>query len=235
MYFYLSKLLKPFILPFNFIIILIIVCLFLKKLRKYIYFPVIILILIAVFPIGNFLNYHFLSKNFYGKNNDSFDSILVLGGDERRIVHGLSLWSLNKEAKIIFAGGTNYLFPNEKLKKNSETNQFYKLIGQLIEKDKIIILDNTRNTLENIIAYKKNHQINNFKNTVVVSNTWHYKRILKIASRENLQLTTYKWPEIQGLNLIQNFQNLDFANNINDFNLFFKELLGLIALDLFAI
>jgi len=234
-YFYLSKLLKPLILPFNFIIILIVICLFLKKLRKKIYFPIIILILLAIFPIGNFLKYHFLSKNFYGKNNNSFDSILILGGDERRIIHGLSLWSSNKEAKILFVGGTNYLFPNDKLKKNSETNEFYKLVSQLIEKDKIIILENTKNTYENIIAYKNNNKINNFKRTVVVSNIWHYKRVLKIAKRENLQLITYKWPERQNLNFVQNYQRLDFIRNINNFNIFIKEILGLIAIDLFAL
>ena len=235
MYFYFSKLLKPFLLPFNFIIFFIILCLIFRKLRRYIYFPIFFLILISVFPIGNFLNYHFLSKEFYGQNKKNFDSILILGGDERRIIHGLALWSSNKDAKIIFAGGTSYLFPNEKLKKNSETNKFYELVGQLIEKDKIIILDNTRNTLENIIAYKKNNKINNFKQTIVVSNTWHYRRVLKIADSQNLNLITYKWPRGQNLTFIQNFQNLDFANNINNFNLFVKELLGLIALVIFAI
>ena len=89
--------------------------------------------------------------------------------------------------------------------------------------------------MENIIAYKKNNKKNNFKQTIVVSNTWHYRRVLKIADSQNLNLITYKWPRGQNLTFIQNFQNLDFANNINNFNLFFKELLGLIALVIFAI
>ena len=225
----------PLFLPYNFIILFIILCLIFKKLKKYIYIPLIFLILISIFPIGNFLNYHYLSKNFFGQNEKKFDSILILGGDERRIIHSLSLWSLNKNTKLIFAGGTNYLFPNEKLKINSETNKFYKLVNHLIEKNKVIILDNSRNTIENIITFKKKNKIYNFKKTVVVSDPWHYKRVLTIASSHNLNLIAYKWPKKQDLTFVQNYQKLDFAKNIRAFNIFVKELLGLIALAIFTI
>ncbi len=234
MYFYLSKLLKPLLLPFNIIIFFIIICFCFKKLRRYSFIPIIFLILISLLPIGNFLEYHFLSKKFYGQNNKDFDSILILGGDERRIIHGLSLWSSNKESKIIFSGGLSYLFPNEKLKKSSETNQFAKLVENLIEKEKIIILDNTRNTIENIIAFKK---INNFNKTIVVSSAWHYKRVLKIGELQNVKFTPYKWPApiAEKLNFVQTYQNLDFAVNISKFNNFIKEVIGLLSIYLFSV
>ena len=237
MYFFLSKLLKPILLPFNILIISLVVFYYFKNLRRFLHIPIILLLLISIFPLGSFLEYHFLSKEYYGKNIKNYDSVLILGGDERRIIHGLSLWSLNKNSQIIFTGGLSYLFPDEDLKKQSEISQFNKLIKNLIKKDKIIILDNTRNTIENIHAYKKSKEVNNFNKTIVVSSVWHYKRVLKIAKIQNVDLIPYKWPSPieKKLNILQIYQNMDFSVNISKFNNFVKEAIGLLAIYIFTV
>ena len=41
--------------------------------------------IMGLFPIGSYLEYYLLKKNFHNnKTIDNFDALLVLGGDERR-------------------------------------------------------------------------------------------------------------------------------------------------------
>ena len=199
------------------------------------------LIFISIFPVGNFLTYHFLNKNFVnGKNSKDFDSILILGGDERRILYGFSLLKSNPKAKIIFSGGSALLFPNKNQIENDERKIFGSLTQSLINRSQIITLEQSRNTYENLVNFKKVKSKFNFNKTVVVTDKWHYKRVLKISDKIDLKLTPYYYskPDYYYLksknnsNILQTYQFLDFAGNLVSFNRFFREIYGILAISI---
>ena len=190
MYFYASKLISPLIFPSNFILLSIIILIFLKKKNIAKYFLCAFFI-ISIFPVGKLLNYNILSKDYYGLNeNTNFDSILILGGDNNRILHALELWNKNENKMILFAGGSYYLNSNY-LKKNSESKDFEKVIKNFISTDNFVILE-SRNTIENFQQFKKYISKNSLQNTLLVTSPWHYRRSMLIAKDLNLQFNVYK-------------------------------------------
>lgn len=207
---------------------------FIKKFRKFSYIFLICFLIISTVPIGKILEFNFLSKNFYGNNNiTNFDSILILGGDEKRILHGISLWSKNKNSKIIFTGGSHYIAPTQSQKKKSETIIFDNLIKDLIDKKNYILIDNTRNTIENLQEFKNIKKDQNFNSTIIVTSPWHYKRTMKIADKLNINLNPYKWTGSPENKIVHFYQGINFANNLSQFDRFFRELIGIFALYIF--
>ena len=63
-------------------------------------------------------------KSYYGKNRDNFDSVLILGGNEDRILHGAYLSKLNPDAKIIFLGGSNLILESKEQSFKDENEIF---------------------------------------------------------------------------------------------------------------
>jgi uncharacterized SAM-binding protein YcdF (DUF218 family) len=234
LYYYLSKFLTPIILPVNFIIIILLFSFFFKKLKKIFYSFLFLFIFISIFPVGDFLTYHILNKNFIdGKNSKDFDSILILGGDERRILHGFSLLKLNPNAKIIFSGGSALLFPDEKQIENDERKSFSFLIESLVKQNKIITLNQSRNTYENLVNFKKIKNESSFNKTIVVTDIWHYKRVLKISDKISLKLTPFYYLKSDNrFDIFQSYQFLDFAGNLVSFNRFFREIYGILGISI---
>jgi uncharacterized SAM-binding protein YcdF (DUF218 family) len=228
MYFFFSKALSPFFLVFNIFILILFFFLIFKKLRKKIAYLIYLFVFLAIFPVGKFLEYNILSKNYYGENDNNFDSILILGGSERRITQALSFWTLNKKAIIIFTGGSNIL--NDSSMNQKEISIFKKLAEAVLEPHQYIISKPTKNTFENLKAFKEINNVHQFKKTTVVSDTWHYNRVLKTAEIYNIKLTPYKWPKNDKKSLIELYQNLNFLSNYESLNIFFKEILGLIPI-----
>ena len=175
-------------------------------------------------PIGKYLEYHILSKNYYSNENiDKYDAIIVLGGDERRISHAIKLQKKNKDSKLIFLGGSRYLFAD---KSQNEGNRF-KFWAYDIDKDSVIILNGSRNTIENFKEFKPLQKKKNFKNIILVTSPSHYNRSLKIAKKLNLDLYPYMWPkENKPKNIVQYYQSFDVARNLSQFNRFFREVIG---------
>lgn len=233
-YFFLSKLLTPIILPYNFLVIFLVIFFLLNK-KKFFKIFFLILIIISIFPVGQIFTNYFLNKDFINRENyKNFDSILILGGNINRILYATSLHRLNPEAKIIFSGGTGLIYPNHDQLHNNEVKQFNYYINGLIKKDKIFILSQSRNTYENLENFKNKRKELNLKKTVVISDIWHYKRIFAIARQLDLDLDPfYKAKFDDNLSLIQKYQLLDFSNNIKFFNIFFKEICGIIAIKFF--
>ena len=119
----------------NLFILLILIFVIFNKFNKFFYFIFYLFILICFLPVGQFLEYNLLSKKFYSlKNISNYDSVLVLGGHETRISHGLELIKKNKNSKIIFTGGNKplkiseilYSEINSKESNNSEKEIFIK-------------------------------------------------------------------------------------------------------------
>ena len=110
-YFLISKIFTPFFLFSNLlIIILILLFFFRKKVKSFFKFFLVLFFICLIFPFGNFFEYHFLKKEFYNKEiiND-FDAILLLGGDERRLIYAIDLMKKYNNVKLIFAGGSGHL------------------------------------------------------------------------------------------------------------------------------
>ena len=215
----------------NLFILLILIFVILKKFNKFFYFIFYLFILICFLPVGQFLEYNLLSKKFYSlKNISNYDSVLVLGGYESRISHGLELIKKNKNSKIIFTGGSKYIFAS----KNQNEVLMFKFWLDDIDKQKIIITKNTRNTIENFKEFKKINNTNKFQNTILVTSPWHYKRSLLIANKLKLNVIPYNWPvEIKPRNIIQYYQTFNINKNLLHFNRFMREIFGIVVLYLY--
>jgi len=220
LYYYLSKFLTPIILPVNFIIIILLFSFFFKKLKKIFYSFLFLFIFISIFPVGDFLTYHFLNKNFLNsKNNKDFDAVLILGGNEKRILYAFSLLEFNPNTKIFFSG------------ENDERRKFNFLTKNMFDQKQTIILDRSRNTYENLVKFKKFQTELSFKNTIVVSDIWHYKRVLKISKKLNLSLKPFYYQgSDNNFNFFPKNQSFDFAGNLLSFNRFFREIYGILAI-----
>jgi len=212
--------LTPLILPINFIIFFLIISFFFKRLKKIFNFFLFLLVFISIFPVGDFLTYHFLNKNFLnGKNNKDFDAVLILGGNEKRILYAFSLLEFNPNTKIFFSG------------ENGERRKFNFFRKNMFDQKQTIILDRSRNTYENLVKFKKFQTELSFKNTIVVSDIWHYKRVLKISKKLNLSLKPFYYQgSDNNFNFFPKNQSFDFAGNLLSFNRFFREIYGILAI-----
>jgi len=212
--------LTPLILPINFIIFFLIISFFFKRLKKIFNFFLFLLVFISIFPVGDFLTYQFLNKNFLnGKNNKDFDAVLILGGNEKRILYAFSLLEFNPNTKIFFSG------------ENDERRKFNFLTKNMFDQKQTIILDRSRNTYENLVKFKKFQTELSFKNTIVVSDIWHYKRVLKISKKLNLSLKPFYYQgSDNNFNFFPKNQSFDFAGNLLSFNRFFREIYGILAI-----
>jgi len=197
---------------------------FSKKFNRYFYFLAFVFAIISILPVGKFLEYHVLSKKYFSnKNINEYDAIIVLGGYEKRIYHAIKLYKKNENSKLIFLGGSRYLFAD---KHQSEVNQFEFWTYDL-DKNNIIISGTSRNTIENFEDFTKIQSKEKFKNIILVTSPWHYNRSLKIAEKLNIDLTPYAWPmEIKPKNFIQYYQSFDINLNLLNFNRFFREVVG---------
>ena len=229
-YFLLSKILRPLLTFSNLFIIFILVLYFLKKwnffklLFKYL---ILIYLIIGIFPIGSYLKYHILNKDYLNKPNKlDFDSILVLSGNEARYLRAINFQKQNPSSKLIFTGGSGLIFSENK---NEELNNFKEITKNLISDDKIIILNDSRNTIENLKSFKKANQEFKFKKTILITTYSHYKRSLLIAKKLNLELTPYYYQVYKpSFSILNSYQNYSFSRNWGSFDKFMYEIMGIL-------
>lgn len=232
MYFYFSKFLAPILNFTNFLIFFLILAYFFKK-KKIFNILFCFFLFIGFFPIGTLFEFEFLSKNFYNKiNSNDYDSVLILAGEEKRILHGLKLYKNKPNVKIFFSGGSGYL-----VEKNfqDERSYFIYLTKDSINPKDLIILKKSRNTFENIETFYIERKKFNLKKTILVTSPYHYKRALEICKKFNLDLLIYKWPNDPEApkGFLQFYQRFNFAENLNIFNRFIREILGIFSVKIF--
>ena len=248
MYFYLSKLLSPFINLTNFLIIGILFFLIIyfkykfKFSKFFLIFFVIFFFIIGILPIGNY-GLKYLESAYIQKDiNLDYDNIIVLAGAEsisstkyskilnlnsasERLIASVELALKNKNSKIIFLGGLGFL-SKEELNEANVAKMFYKNIG--FDIDRVIFIDSTRNTIENLKEFKKLN-INN-KRDLLITSAFHMNRSLFIAKSLNLNLTPYA-VDFRHINYDENFlnfyQTFNFVDNLQKINMFFREILGI--------
>tara|TARA_Y100000768_G_scaffold321077_1_gene257012 strand:+ start:267 stop:1031 length:765 start_codon:yes stop_codon:yes gene_type:complete len=253
LYFYFSKILAPFLKLTNFLILVIILSLILKKLfsKKYFkqlrYFAIFSFLIICLFPIGN-LGLKFLEKNYYNQPKISnIDNIIVLAGSENiqltkitkklnlnsaseRLIASVKLANQYQNSKIFFLGGDGNLIKNS-VDEIFVAKQFYSDVD--FDLERIKYLDNTRNTYENLKKFrniKKKNEVN-----VLITSAFHMNRSLMIANKLNIKLIPYAvdYRSSNFNSIINYYQSFSITKNLATFDIFFREMLGILAIKLF--
>ena len=253
MYFFLSKILAPFINFTNLILFICIISYFFKKLffRNFFkiinYLGIFILILFSLFPIGKKLTHTLEEKYITSVIPDNYDFIIVLAGSEEtyktfatnklslnaaseRLIASVKLANNKKNSKIIFLGGSGLIKKNN-LNEADVARIFFKDIN--FDLRRVVFINNTRNTIENLKELKKlNLQIEN--NSILITSAFHMKRSLLISKKLKLNLIPYAvdFRSVAGsdsFSLANYYQQFSFVGNLQSINLFFKEFLGIYA------
>jgi uncharacterized SAM-binding protein YcdF (DUF218 family) len=252
LYFYLSKLLAPFLKLTNILILLIILIFFFRKnfsgklLRLFAYFVILLFLLISLFPIGNF-GLKYLENSYINQQEISnIENIIVLAGSEdiqstkvtkklnlnsgsERLIASVKLANEFKNAKIFFLGGDGNLIKNS-IDEAFVARKFYKDVN--FDTNRIYFVSNTRNTYENLKEFKK---IGKKNKNVLITSAFHMKRSLLIAKKLNIELIPYgvDYKSLDFFSIINFYQRFSVTNNLSSFDTFFREMLGILAIKLF--
>ena len=255
MYFFLSKIFAPLINLTNLILLIYIISYFFKKFffsnvfRIVNYAAIFFLILFSLFPIGKKLTNTIEKKYITSVLPTNYNYIVVLAGGEEayttyitnklhlnsaseRLIASVKLANKKKDSKIIYLGGSGML-RNNKFNKN-ETN-----VAKLFFKDinfdlkRVIFINNTRNTIENLKEFKKLN-LQNEHNPILITSAFHMKRSLLISEKLDLNLIPYavdfrSFEDAGNDSLLNYYQRFSIVGNLQSINLYFREFLGIIA------
>ena len=252
MYFYLSKLFAPLLNPTNLLFIFLIFF-YIYNLKSKIKFKLfshiifIFLLLLSFFPLGN-LGLKYLEKDYLAQDKVyKVDNIIVLAGSENisstKIEEELSLNSSSERliisaklaldfptSKIYYVGGDGHLVKN-KTNEVDMAKTFYSNIH--FDLDRVIFIDNTRNTIENLEAFKDINILN--QSNILITSAFHMKRSMLIARELDLNIEPYAvdFRSVNSFNILNYYQRLSIAENWQSFNIFFREIIGILAFMLF--
>ena len=248
-YFYLSKILAPLINFTNFVIFGILILYIFYKINKnykvkiFLKIFVTLFLLVAILPIGNFgiklLESEFLNQ----KKIKKIDNIFVLAGSENleaskltfktnlsdsseRLIATVKLGLENPDAKIYFLGGQGFMVKND-INESHIAKSFFSDVG--FNTDRIDFVDNTKNTIENL---RKITDLNiSNKSNILITSAFHMKRVLIISRKFKLDLIPYAvdFRSIKEDNLLNKYQKFNILDNVFKFDLFIRELLGIIS------
>ena len=213
------------------------------------YLAIFFLILFSLFPIGKKLTNTLENKYITSILPENYDYIIVLAGGEEinttfitnklnlnsaseRLIASVKLANKKKDSKIIYLGGSGLL-------KNDNSNKNEANVAKLFFKDinfdlkRVIFIDNTRNTIENLKEFKKLN-LQNEHNPILITSAFHMKRSLLISEKLDLNLIPYAVDfrsfEDAGIdNLLNYYQRFSIVGNLQSINLYFREFLGIIA------
>ena len=252
MYFYFSKILAPFLKLTNILILLIIFIILFRKnfsrkfFKLFAYFVILLFLLISVLPIGNFGLKYLENEYINQKHISNIENIIILAGSEdiqstkvtkklnlnsgsERLIASVKLANEFKKAKIFFLGGDGNLIKNS-IDETFVAKKFFKNVN--FDINRIHFVSNTRNTYENLKELKK--IVNNNKN-VLITSAFHMKRSLLIAKKLSIELIPYgvDYRSVDFFSVVNFYQKFSVTNNLNSFDIFFREMLGILAIKLF--
>ena len=255
MYFYLSKILAPFLNPVNFLLLFLILFYlinlkFKKKFIKFLLrFFIFLILLLSFFPIGkkgiSYLERDYLIQGpivevdsiiiLAGSENIQATSItkkLNLGGSSERLIAGVKLALENPNSVIYFLGGDGKLVKS-KLDEADIAQIFFKDVG--FDSSRIKFINNTRNTIENLQAFKKLNITN--KSNILITSASHMKRAMLITKKINIDVIPYA-VDFNGtgntkFSILNSIQKFNIISNLSMFNNFFREILGIVAFKIF--
>jgi len=252
LYFYLSKILAPLLNLTNLLFILLIIF-YLTDLKSKFRFKLfsdlilILLILISFFPLGK-LGLKYLEKDYILQDKiNKIDNIVVLAGSEKvfsteitkklslndgseRLISSAKLALDYPNSKIYYLGGDGRLVKS-KFNEADVAKIFYSNIH--LDLNKVIFINNTRNTIENLKAFKNINTVN--QSNILVTSAFHMKRSMMIAKKLDLNIKPYAvdFRSINDFDILNYYQMFSIADNWQSFNIFFRELLGIFVFKLF--
>ena len=204
----------------------------------------IFLIFILLFlPIGNF-GLIFLEKNYKTqKTFDDIKNIVVLAGSEdltstmktnkihfnegsERLIETIILSNRYPNSKIFYVGGDGNIIKND-ISEVELAKRFFKELN--LNQKRIKYVGNSRNTYENIKEIKK-LGLNKDK-TLLLTSAFHMKRSMMIAKEIELNLIPYAvdFRSFSNKSIINQYQEFNIIINLAKFNLFIREIIGIIA------
>ena len=236
MYFYLSKILAPLLNPTNFLFLALIILFLIYYInKKKIIFKLLTIIIfllstISFLPIGNF-GLKYLEKDFSNKESyQNIDNIVVLSGSDYRLLASIKLGNKYKNTKIYYVGGNAYLIKSDI---NDEINKAKKIYEELnFDMTRVNFVGQSRNTIENFKEIEKLNLIDS--KTVLITSAYHMKRSMIIAKDSGLKLMPYVVDSKTNhhSSLINIYQDFNISRNLANFNLFFREIIGIIVFKL---
>ena len=236
MYFYLSKILGPFLNPTNFLfsILIILFIFYLKKKRKVTFnllsLNIFLIVIIAFLPLGS-LGLKYLEKDYIFKNEyNSIKNILVLSGSDDRIIASINLAYKYPDAKIFYIGGNAFLVKSKNNDDPTIARKFYRKLN--FDLDRINFIGKSRNTIEN---FKEIKELNlEYSETILITSAYHMKRSMMIAEELGVKVMPYpiNFTSISKIPLLNSYQGFNVTKNLSTFNTFFRELLGIFAFKL---
>ncbi len=236
MYFYLSKILGPILVPTNFLLlILVILFLFYLKYKKKIILNVLslnifLIFIIAFLPLGSF-GFQYLEKDFSNiKEYKNIKNILVLSGSDKRIIASINLAYKYPESKIFYVGGDAFLVQDKNNDNHNLTEKFYN--GLNFDMDRLIFVGKSRNTIENFKEIKELDL--EYSETVLITTAYHMKRSMIIAEKLGVSVKPYPidFTAITKTPILNSYQGFNVTKNLSYFNTFFREILGIVAFKL---
>lgn len=249
LFFYISKLIWLLVSPDSLLLVLFILSLVLlyigkQKLAKLILSTASgLLIIIAFFPVGEWLLYPLESR--FQTNPvlpKKIDGIIVLSGAENaelshiwnqvelnaaveRDLSFIALANKYPSAKLIFTGGTGSITKQE-YKGADVAKQLFEQLN--FDTTKIIFERKSRNTYENIIYSKDIVKPVKNKKWVLITTGWHMPRSVGIFCKAEWSVIPYP---VDHQSYKDNLFRIDFdlANNLDTLKTGIKEWLGLFA------
>ncbi len=133
-------------------------------------------------------------------------------------------------SEIYYLGGDGYLVKN-KINEVDMAKIFYSSIH--FDLNRVNFIDNTRNTIENLKAFKKIKAHN--QSNILITSAFHMKRSMMIAKELDLAIKPYAvdFRSTNNFNILNYYQKLSIADNWQSFNTFFKEMIGIAAFKIF--
>ncbi|SFM07372.1 YdcF family protein [Pelosinus propionicus] len=158
---------------------------FSKKLRTYMLYIILLLILVIEIPI--------IAIGYLTQPVKS-DTIIVLGAKilgqdpslmlRLRLDEAIRLYNAGYAPAIIVSGAQG---PDESISEAASMRSY--LLTHGIPEEHIFLEDQSFNTYQNLTNSHKIMQINNFKTAVIVSNASHMRRSLLLAQNLGIQVT----------------------------------------------
>ena len=254
MYNFLSQFLHPFIVFSNLITILFAIFFILYFFFKKKIFKIFLNIIIAIFlifctlPVGYYA-FHYLEKDFINQEKfQNIDNIIVLSGSENpaltnitkkinlnnsseRLIEATKLIKNNLNSNILFLGGASeYNDINE----SDVAKIYFENIGFDIQNVRFIAT--SKNTIENLKDLK--NVIDNDQNNLIITSAFHMKRTIIISKKLGIDFIPYPVDHrsmmLKDNKIIEVYKDFDIAKNISMFNIFFREILGILAVKIFV-
>jgi uncharacterized SAM-binding protein YcdF (DUF218 family) len=244
MYFFFSKVLLIFILPFTWVMVALIAAIAVKKQKLQRRFLIISVVLLLVFTnpfLFNLFANHWDIKPVPLKKSGPYSCVIVLGGFSSegkngkgffnsaadRFIQGVRLLTTGKASHILISGGNGNLIPD----KFEESDWVKTQLLQLNIPDSCILIeDRSRNTIENAafskIILNKNHLQPPY---ILVTSAFHMRRSLGIFKKTGIKVTPYpcNYMTAGGRSLVD--QLIPDSEVIGRWNYYVKELVGTIV------